>query len=92
MKPKHQRVHEKRLRRKAKQAIKRHQTFVESKGPIEVRLAKNAIKHPSLAGLDKRPNKPLKPKSKALSEPKSPVVEQIATEQGIPVINETLSQ
>ena len=91
MKPKHQRVHEKRLRRKARQQIKRHQTFVETKGPIEVRQAKNLLKYPSLAGPDKRPS--LKGKlPEAVSEPKSPVVEQVAAEQGIPVVNEPLSQ
>lgn len=91
MKPKSQRVHEKRLRRKAKQAIKRHQTFVETKGPIEVRQAKNMIKYPSLAGPDKRPS--LRGRMpEAVSEPKTPVVEQVAAEQGIPIVNQDLSQ
>lgn len=91
MKPKHQRVHEKRLRRQAKQAIKRHQTFVKEHGPIEVRQAKNMIKFPSLAGPDKRPslrgNVP-----DPITTPKSPVVEQVATEQGLPVTDLPLSQ
>ena len=91
MKPKHQRVHEKRLRRKAKQVLKRHQTFVKDHGPIEVRQAKNMIKYPSLAGPDKRPS--LRGSiPEVVTEPKSPVVEQVAAEQGLPVTDQPLSQ
>jgi hypothetical protein len=91
MTPKHQRVHEKRLRRKAKQAIKRHQTFVKEHGPIETRWAKNMIKYPSLAGPDKRPSiRGLVPE--VVTELKTPIVELVVTEQNVPIVDLPLSQ
>lgn len=88
MKPKHQRVHEKRLRRKARQRIKRHQTFVDSHGTSEERRAKNARTKPSLAGPDKRPSIR---GSDWVATPKTPVVKEFAAEQGLPVVEQAIS-
>jgi len=51
-----QRIHRKKLRRAARQKIRRQETFVAAHGNSEYRRTKNLLKYPSLAEPDKRPS------------------------------------